>query len=129
MFLVVTIRAATTIAAVAKPAAAPMIMSSELDKEGVVDFEVPTAIGVPVKADAGIIADTVCGDENVVTVETQMLPFQYSIMLDSVTFEFVMFTVAGASGFKASPFEVTLTSKNTAPLIDNVPVPDGWLSP
>lgn len=85
-------------------------MSSELTLKDVADFGVPTAIGVPVKADAGIMADNVCGDENVVAVETQVLPFQYSIMLDSVKFEFVMLTVAAASGLKGSPFEVTLTS-------------------
>ena len=57
------------------------------------DFGVPTTMGVPVKADAGIVPDTVSGEVNVVATKTQVLPFQYSMTLALVKLGFEMLTV------------------------------------
>jgi hypothetical protein len=65
------ISAATTITTIAKPATTPKITSSKLDLEVVLGFGVPTTMGVPVKADAGIVADTMSGGVNAVESETQ----------------------------------------------------------
>ncbi len=72
----VNLIAAIVPAAIAKPAATPTIISSAFELEVVVVFGVPTAIGVPVRADAGMVHDTVCGAVNLVAAETQVFPFQ-----------------------------------------------------
>ena len=74
------------------------------------DFGVPTTMGVPFKADAGIVPDTVSGAVNVVATETQVLPFQYSMTLVLLKLGFEMLTVTETSELKAPLLEVTETS-------------------
>jgi len=71
---------------------------------------VPTAMSVPVKADAGIVPDTVSGEVNVVATETQVFPFQYSMTLVLVKIGFEMLTVTETSELKVPLLEVTRTS-------------------
>lgn len=69
-------------------------------------FEMPTATGVPVKADAGILQDTVSGAVKVVATETQVLPFQYSMMLKLLKLGFEIVMVAETPEVKAPLLEV-----------------------
>ena len=70
--------------------------------------EKPTTIGVPFKADAGMVPDTVSGAVNVVGITwTQVAPFQYSMTLAGVKLGFVMVTTALTPGPKGPLLEVT----------------------
>jgi hypothetical protein len=69
----------------------------------------PTTIGVPVKADAGIVPETVSGAVNLVVTETQLFPFQYSITLALVKVGFEMLTVTETPEPNAPLLEATLT--------------------
>jgi hypothetical protein len=70
----------------------------------------PTARRVPVKSDAGTVADTVSGAVNVVASEIQLLPFQYSTTLALVKLGFEMLTLAETVELKAPLLELTWTS-------------------
>lgn len=66
--------AATTINDIGKSDAAPSIMSSEFNPEKVAALGIPKLWG-SVKADAGIVAVLVSGEEKAVTGEIQAFPF------------------------------------------------------
>ena len=70
----------------------------------------PTKIGVAVKADAGIVPNTVSSPVKVVATETQELPFQYSMILELVKLGFEMLTVAKTFELKAPLLEAIETS-------------------
>jgi hypothetical protein len=70
----------------------------------------PTAMMVPVKADAGMVPDTVWGGVKVVATETHPFPFQYLITLALVKLGFEKLTVTETPEPRAPLLEVTLTS-------------------
>jgi hypothetical protein len=85
------------------------------------DFGVPTKIGVPAKAEAGIAScalaliapimqDTVSGAVNVVATDVHVFPSQYSMTLALLKLGSDMFNVPETSELKAPPFEMTLTA-------------------
>ena len=82
------------IAAAAIPAIAPIIRSSKFDLAELSVLSMPTTMGVPVKAEAEIVPDTMLSWLNIVEIETQPFPFQYSITLAFVKFGFEMVTFA-----------------------------------
>lgn len=68
-------------------------------------------MGVPVKADAGIVAETVSGAVNAVATETHAFPSQYWMTLALEKAEFLMVTKTNTSEPKAPLLEKTETSK------------------
>ena len=63
----------------------------------------PTASRVPVKADAGMVPETVSGAVNVVSTMTQLAPSQYSITLALVKVGLEIVTVTSTPEPKAAP--------------------------